>query len=88
LRRRSGPFAQAKRAALKACSTESKKHVAGTPGTPFSACVVAAAKTAAKPATNPANACSTESKKHLAGTPGTPYSACVKGAAQAIRTTI
>ncbi|HET9123500.1 MAG TPA: hypothetical protein VFN65_01295 [Solirubrobacteraceae bacterium] len=70
------------------CQNESRTHVAGTPGTPFSACVKAAAKTATKPATSPAKACSTESKTHVAGTPGTPFSACVKGAAQAIRQTI
>jgi hypothetical protein len=65
----------------KYCQTESKKHVAGTPGTPFSKCVTAMAKVANGKA-NPTTACKTESKKHVAGTPGTPFSKCVSGAAK------
>lgn len=64
----------------KLCQGESKQHVAGTPGTPFSKCVTDMAKLANGGATNPAMACRDESKKHVAGHPGTPYSVCVAGA--------
>jgi hypothetical protein len=64
----------------KFCQGESKTHVAGTPGTPFSKCVTDMAKAANGSHTNPAKACANESKKHVAGTPGTPYSICVSGA--------
>jgi hypothetical protein len=64
----------------KLCQGESKKHVAGTPGTPFSKCVTDMAKVANGSATNPAKACANESKKHVAGQRGTPYSVCVSGA--------
>jgi hypothetical protein len=56
----------------------SKKHVAGTKGTPFSLCVTAMAKLANGVTTSPAKACAAESKKHVEGTPGTPFSVCVK----------
>jgi len=64
------------------CRSESKKHVAGQKGTPFSQCVTAMAKLASGTTTNPAKACATESKKHVAGTHGTPYSQCVSAAAK------
>jgi hypothetical protein len=64
----------------KFCQGESKKHVAGTPGTPFSKCVTDMAKLANGSATNPAKACANESRKHVAGQRGTPYSVCVSGA--------
>jgi hypothetical protein len=64
------------------CQNESKKHVAGTPGTPFSKCVTAMAKLANGLADNPTTACKGESKKHVAGTPGTPFSNCVKAGAK------
>jgi hypothetical protein len=63
----------------KFCQGESKKHVAGTPGTPFSKCVTDMAKLANGSVTKPAKACADESKKHLAGQRGTPYSVCVSG---------
>ncbi len=66
----------------KFCQTESKKHVAGTPGTPFSKCVTDMAKLATGSVKNPTVACKNESKKHVAGTPGTPYSQCVSAAAK------
>jgi hypothetical protein len=66
----------------KFCQGESKKHVAGTPGTPFSKCVTDAAK-AAHNGTNPTTACKNESKKHVKGQKGTPYSLCVSAAAKA-----
>jgi hypothetical protein len=65
-----------------ACAHESKTHLAGHPGTPFSQCVVAMAKLDAGTTTNPAKACKTLSKKHLAGVHGTPFSKCVSAAAK------
>ena len=64
------------------CNKESKKHVAGQKGTPFSQCVTAMAKLATHATTNPAKACATESKKHVAGQKGTPFSQCVSAAAK------
>jgi hypothetical protein len=61
------------------CQGESKQHVAGTPGTPFSKCVTDMAKLANGSSTNPAKACSNESRQHVAGQRGTPYSVCVSG---------
>jgi hypothetical protein len=64
------------------CNKESKKHVAGQQGTPFSQCVTAMAKLATGATGNPAKACAKESKKHVAGQHGTPYSQCVSAAAK------
>ena len=74
------PAAKAK-AYGKHCQNQSKKHVAGQKGTPFSQCVTAMAKVATGKA-NPTTACKTLSKKHVAGQKGTPYSRCVVAAAQ------
>ena len=69
------------------CKAESKLHVAGTPGTPFSKCVTAMAKLA-NGSTKSANAaCASLSKKHLPGTQGTPFSACVSAGTQLLATT-
>jgi hypothetical protein len=65
----------------KKCQGQSKKHVAGQKGTPFSQCVTALAKVATGKA-NPTTACKTLSKKHVAGQKGTPYSQCVVAAAK------
>lgn len=65
----------------KYCQGESKKHVAGTPGTPFSKCVTAMAKVAHDQATAK-TACKAESKKHVAGSSKTAFSMCVSGAAK------
>ena len=64
------------------CKAESKLHVAGVPGTPFSKCVTAMAKLASGATTSPKAACATESKKHVAGKPGTPFSVCVAAGAK------
>jgi hypothetical protein len=64
------------------CQKESKKHIAGQHGTPFSQCVTALAKLATGATTNPAAACAKESKKHVAGQHGTPFSQCVSAAAK------
>ena len=64
------------------CQNQSKKHVAGQKGTPFSQCVTAMAKLATGKTNSPKVACSTMSKKHVAGQKGTPYSRCVAAGAQ------
>jgi len=69
----------------KYCQGESKKHVAGTPGTPFSKCVTDMAKLANGSVKNPRTACKDEPKKHVAGTPGTPFSHCVSGGAKLLK---
>jgi hypothetical protein len=69
------------------CKAESKTHVAGTPGTPFSKCVTAMAKLANGSTKSAKAACAPLSKKHLRGTPGTPYSVCVSAGAQLLKTT-
>ncbi len=64
------------------CQGESKQHVDGQPGTPFSQCVTGMAKLANGKTDNPAKACKGESKKHIDGQKGTPYSQCVSAAAK------
>jgi hypothetical protein len=72
----------------RACQGESKKHVAGQKGSPFSKCVTDMAHLAhssqsgTSGQTNPARACANESKKHVAGQKGTPFSQCVSAAAK------
>jgi hypothetical protein len=62
------------------CQNQSKKHIAGQKGTPFSQCVTAMAK-AAHGASGKA-ACAGMSKTHVAGQKGTPYSLCLSAAAK------
>lgn len=64
------------------CQGQSKKHVAGTPGTPFSQCVTAMAKAANGDHTSARQACKGMSKKHVKGEKGTPFSRCVTAAAK------
>lgn len=64
------------------CKGQSRKHVKGEKGTPFSQCVTAMAKTANHEKMNPARACKQMSRKHVKGEKGTPFSRCVKGAAK------
>jgi hypothetical protein len=64
------------------CKDESKKHVDGQKGTPFSQCVTAMAKLANGRTDNPRTACAGESKKHVDGQKGTPFSQCVSAAAK------
>ena len=68
------------------CQSESKTHVAGTPGTPFSKCVTAMAKLSSGATTSPATACAGQSKKHVAGKPGTPFSLCISAGAKLLKT--
>jgi hypothetical protein len=70
----------------KNCQGQSKTHVGGTPGTPFSKCVTDMAKLANGSTSNPRTACKDESKKHVAGTRGTPFSACVSSGAKLLKT--
>jgi invasion protein IalB len=64
------------------CQGQSKKHVAGEKGTPFSQCVTAMAKAANNEKLSPGQACKGMSKKHVKGEKGTPFSRCVKAAAK------
>jgi hypothetical protein len=64
------------------CAKESRTHVAGQKGTPFSQCVTALAKLSGGSTTNPATACAGESRKHVKGEHGTPFSRCVAAAAK------
>ena len=85
----------------KYCANQSKKHVAGQKGTPFSQCVTAMAKAAkaAKAAEaakaagtevtkpSPAKACSTLSKKKVGEEKKSAFSKCVVAAAKVIADT-
>lgn len=69
------------------CQGQSKKHVAGQKGTPFSQCVTAMAKAAhdnktEDPKKAARKACKGLSKKHVKGQKGTPYSQCIRAAAK------
>jgi hypothetical protein len=64
------------------CKNESRKHVKGEPGTPFSRCVKAMAKAAQNDRLTARKACKGLSKKHLKGEKGTPFSRCVTAAAK------
>jgi hypothetical protein len=62
------------------CQGESKKHVAGQKGTPFSQCVTAMAKAASGEGKSARAACAGLSRKHTRGERGTPFSRCVSAA--------
>lgn len=64
------------------CKDQSKKHVAGEKGTPFSQCVNAMAKAANNEKLAPGKACKGMSKKHVKGQKGTEFSRCVNGVAK------
>jgi hypothetical protein len=67
------------------CQGESKKHVEGQKGTPFSQCVTAMAKLANGITSSPREACKNESKKHVEGQKGTPFSKCVAAGAKLLQ---
>jgi hypothetical protein len=67
------------------CQNQSKKHVAGQKGTPFSQCVTAMAKLASGSTTSPNTACAAMSKQHVAGQKGTPFSNCVAAGAKLLK---
>jgi hypothetical protein len=64
------------------CEGQSKKHVDGQKGTPFSQCVTAMAKVAHDESLTARRACKGMSKKHVKGVKGTPFSRCVVAAAK------
>jgi hypothetical protein len=76
------PAAEKAKAYGKLCQGESKEHVAGEKGTPFSQCVTAMAKLASGETGSAATACKSLSKKHVRGEKGTPYSRCIVAAAK------
>lgn len=61
------------------CQGQSKKHVKGQKGTPFSQCVNAMAKAATNKKLPAQKACAGLSKEHLKGQKGTSFSRCVVG---------
>src|SRR2546422_2428506 len=67
------------------CQGQSKEHVAGQKGTPFSQCVTAMAKLASASTTSPKTACAAMSKQHVAGQKGTPFSNCVAAGAKLLK---
>jgi len=68
------------------CQGQSKKHVKGQKGTPFSQCVHAMKLLSTGKASNPAKACAGLSKKHVPhGAKGTPFSQCVSGGAKLLK---
>jgi hypothetical protein len=78
-----GASAESKRKAYgKFCQNQSKKHVEGQKGTPFSQCVTAMAKAANSESTSPREACQGMSKKRVEGEKQTPFSKCVSAAAK------
>ena len=80
-----GPKASQKskgRAYGRFCQDQSKKHVKGHKGTPFSQCVTAMAKLATGKAETARAACRGMSRKHVKGQRGTPFSRCVSGGKQ------
>lgn len=68
------------------CATQSKTHIAGQKGTPFSQCVTAMAKLAKGDGSSPQSACAALSHKHVAGTKGSPFSRCVDAGAKLLQT--
>jgi hypothetical protein len=64
------------------CKEESRKHVEGEKGTPFSQCVTAMAKAAKNAKLSASKACKGLSKKHVKGEKGTEFSRCVTAAAK------
>lgn len=61
------------------CQGQSRKHVEGQKGTPFSQCVTAMAKASRDERMTARRACKGLSKKHVKGVKGTPFSKCVSG---------
>lgn len=64
------------------CKDQSRKHVKGEKGTPFSQCVTAMAKLAGGATDSPREACKALSRKHARGEKGTPFSRCVAAGAK------
>jgi hypothetical protein len=66
------------------CQNQSKTHVAGQKGTPFSQCVTAMAKLAHGQTNSPKAACAAMSHKPD-GQTGSPYSRCVSAGAKLLK---
>ena len=66
----------------KYCRTESRKHVKGVKGTPFSNCVRAMARADRNDSLTARRACRELGRKHVKGVKGTPFSRCIVGVAQ------
>lgn len=66
----------------KHCKGQSKKHVDGQKGTPFSQCVTAMAQLANGKTKSPRAACKNLRHKRAEGEKGTPFSRCVSGGAK------
>ena len=81
------PVAEKAKAYGTHCQDESKKHVAGEQGTPFSRCVTAMAKAATGAKKSARAACAGMSKKHVKGERGTAFSRCVVEAAKLLPAT-
>jgi len=64
------------------CKNESRKHVKGEQGTPFSRCINAMAKASKNERLTARQACKGLSKKHVKGEKGTAFSRCVTAAAK------
>lgn len=69
------------------CKGQSKKHVKGQKGTPFSQCVTAMAKIDKGKTTSPSKACKSLSKKRAEGQKRSPYQLCKKAAAAQVEKT-
>jgi hypothetical protein len=69
------------------CKGQSKKHVKGQKGTPFSQCVTAMAKIDKGTTTSPSKACKSLSKKRAEGQKRSPYQLCKKAAAKQVEKT-
>jgi hypothetical protein len=67
------------------CKDQSKRHVEGEKGTPFSQCVTAMAKLATGKTSSPRKACKELDKKPKEGEKGTPFSRCVSKGAKLLR---
>jgi hypothetical protein len=83
-----GPAASVKSKAKaygKHCQDQSKKHVKGKRGTPFSQCVTAMAKARTGKVESPRVACKDMSRKRAEGEKRTPFSKCVVAAAKLLR---
>jgi hypothetical protein len=80
----SGPAAHGKAYGFY-CQNQSKAHVAGQKGTPFSQCVTAMARLATGKADSPRAACAGLSKAHTAGEKGTPFSRCVSAGVKLLK---
>jgi hypothetical protein len=63
------------------CQSQSKKHIAGQKGTPFSQCVTAMAHLASGQINSPKTACASMSHKPD-GQKGSPFSRCVSAGAK------